>query len=132
MNVTFDTNVLLSSTLWADSVAEKLLFRLIHADVAVYSSAEILAEYQKVLMRDFDYSDDEASVLLEKVRSFVILAKPTSRVYEVKDDPDDNKILECAVDSSSAFIITYDKHLLQIKEYHGIRIIRTEEAIKIL
>ena len=132
MNVTFDTNVLISSTLWVDSVAEKLLFKLIRADVAIYSSPEILAEYQKVLKRDFGYSDNEVSVIMEKVRSFVILAEPTSRVYEVKDDPDDNKILECAVDSSSAFIITYDKHLLQIKEYHGIRIIRPEEAIKIL
>lgn len=46
----------------------------------------------------------------------------------MKDDPDDDKIIECALESNSKYIITYDKYLLNIQEYPGIRIIRPEEA----
>ncbi|MFH0752336.1 MAG: putative toxin-antitoxin system toxin component, PIN family [archaeon] len=127
MDVTFDTNVLLSSTLWAGSVAQKLLSQFIRADVKIYSSEEILTEYQKVLKRDFDYSDDEISNIIEKVLSFITLVVPTRKAYVVKDDPDDNKIIECALESSSKYIITYDKHLLSIDEYKGIKIIRPED-----
>ena len=41
MGVTFDTNVLLSATLWDGSVAQKLLFDLIRQQVKIYSTSEI-------------------------------------------------------------------------------------------
>ncbi len=128
MVVTFDTNVLLSATLWDASVAQKLLFDLIKQNVKIYSSTEILSEYQEILKRDFDFSDEEIAGILEKVLAFVTLVNPTIKVEVVKDDPDDNRIIECALGSNSKYIITYDKHLLNLKEYPGIRIIRPEEA----
>ena len=128
MVVTFDTNVLLSATLWDGSVAQKLLFDLINQDVKIYSTTEILLEYQEVLKRDFDLSDEEVSEIMEKVLAFTTLVKPTEREKLVKDDPDDDKIIDCALESNSRYIITYDNHLLNLKEYNGIRIIRPEEA----
>ena len=128
MVITFDTNVLLSATLWNGSVAQKLLFELIKQEVKIYSTIEILSEYQEVLKRDFDFSDQELSEIMEKIFAFITLVKPTKRVILVKDDPDDDKIIECALESNSMYIITYDKHLLNLKEYHGIRIIKPEEA----
>ena len=128
MVVTFDTNVLLSATLWDESVAQKLLFDLIKQNVKIYSTTEIISEYQRVLRRDFDFSNEDTAEILEKVLAFVTLVNPTMRVDIVKADPDDNMIIECALESDSKYIITYDKHLLNLKEYHGIRIIRPEEA----
>ena len=128
MVVTFDTNVLLSATLWDGSVAQKLLFDLIRQNVRIYSTTEILSEYQKVLRRDFDFSDEEVSEITEKVFVFVTLVNPKTRNIAVKEDPDDDIIIECALESNSKYIITYDKHLLNLKEYQGIRIIKPEEA----
>ena len=128
MVVTFDTNVLLSATLWDGSVAQKLLFDLIKQNVEIYTTTEILSEYQEVLKRDFDFSDEEVAEILEKVLAFVTLVNPTKRVKVVKEDPDDDIIIECALESNSKYVITYDKHLLNLKEYHGIRIIKPEEA----
>ena len=48
MVVTFDTNILLSATLWDGSVAQKLLFDLIKQNVEIYTTAEILSEYKKI------------------------------------------------------------------------------------
>ena len=127
-SVTFDTNVLLSATLWDGSVAQKLLFDLIRKEVKIYSSSNILTEYQKVLKRDFDFSDKDIADILEKVLNFVTLVLPKKKVDIVKNDPDDNKIVECALASGSKFIISYDNHLLKLKEYKGIKMIRPEEA----
>ena len=128
MVITFDTNVLLSATLWDGSVAQKLLFDLIRQGIKIYSTTEILSEYQEILKRDFDFSDDEVSEIIEKVLAFVTLVNPQTKIKAVKDDPDDDVIIECALESESKYIITYDKHLLNLKEFRGIRVIKPEEA----
>ena len=132
MAVTFDTNVLLSATLWDGSVAQKLLFDLIRQGIKIYSTTEIISEYQEILKRDFDFSDAEVSEIMEKVLAFVTLVSPQTKIKAVKNDPDDDVIIECAFESESKYIITYDKHLLNLKEFRGIRIIRPEEARAIL
>jgi len=132
MSVTFDTNVLLSATLWDGSVAQKLLFELIKKEIKIYSTPSIISEYQRVLKRDFDFSEKEIAEILEKVLSFVIMVNPNLKVELVKDDPDDNKIIECALESKSEYLLTYDQHLLKLKEIQGIRIITPEEARTII
>ncbi len=130
--VVFDTNVLLSSTLWDWSVSQKLLHKIIMADVSIFSSTEIIEEYQKVLHRDFEYSEDEINEIMTILLSFVKLVNPEEKVNIVKDDPDDNKIIECALASASSYVVTYDNHLLKLKEFRGIKIVTPEEMIDIL
>ena len=132
MAVTLDTNVLLSATLWDGSVAQKLLFDLIRQGIKIYSTTEILSEYQEILKRDFDFSDTEVSEIMGKVLAFVTLVSPQTKIKAVKNDPDDDVIIECAFESESKYIITYDKHLLNLKEFRGIRIIKPEEARAII
>ena len=130
MHVVFDTNVLISSTLWDGSVAQKLLFQLIRFNIPIFSSKEILSEYQKVLRRDFEYGDEETVKIMESVLSFITLVEPSKCVKAVQDDPDDNKIIECALASASGYIITYDNHLLKLKQHDNIRVITPEEALR--
>jgi predicted nucleic acid-binding protein len=44
-------------------------------------------------------------------------------------DPDDNRILECAIGAGSGCIVTRDHHLLSIKNYQGIPIVTPEEFL---
>jgi predicted nucleic acid-binding protein len=76
MGVTFDTNALLSSTLWDGSVAQKLLFCLIRKEIGLFTSPSILLEYQNVLKRDFEYSDEEIAKIIEKILSAFKLVVP--------------------------------------------------------
>ena len=131
MKITVDTNFLISATQWDYSVAHKLLKKLILINAILFTTKEILDEFAKVLERDFKYSKDEINNILEKTLSFVTLVKPVQKVDVIKDDPDDNKIIECALESKSEYIITYDNHLLKITAYQGIRIIKPEEAMSI-
>ena len=132
MKITADTNFLVSATQWDNSVAHKLLIKLIEINAEVFTTKEILGEFSEVLQRDFKYSEEEADKIIEKILSFIILIEPKIKADVVKEDPDDNIIIECALESKSKYIITYDKHLLRIKDYQGIKIIKPEEARKIL
>src|SRR3989344_1822436 len=131
MKVTVDTNFLISSTQWDYSVAHKLLKKLILSDAEIFTTQDILDETAKVLERDFKYSKSDAENIIEKILLFAKLIKTKQKIDVVKDDPDDNKVIECAIESSSDYIITYDKHLLKLKDYKGIKIITPEEFNKI-
>ena len=90
-------------------------------------------ETAEVLERDFEYSKNEGRnviEVIEKILLFVNLIEPKQKIDIIKDDPDDNKIIECAFESSSDYIVTYDKHLLKLKEYKGIKILKPEEILK--
>ena len=132
MNVTVDTNFLISATQWDYSVAHKLLKKMILSDVEIFITQDILDETAEVLERDFKYDKSEAENIIEKISLFAKLVKPKQKINVVKDDSDDNKIIECAIESSSDYIITYDNHLLKLKEHEGIKIIKPEEILKLL
>ncbi len=51
---------------------------------------------------------------------------------DVCRDPDDNKFIECAVDSKCYYVISGDKDLLTVKEYEGIEIVTVAEFLEIL
>ena len=131
MKITVDTNFLVSSTQWDYSVAHKLLQKLIRKNFKIFTTKDILEEFANVLNRDFQYNRSEIENIISKVMQFATIIIPRNKVQVVKDDPDDDKVIECALESESKCIITYDKHLLKIGEYEGIKIIKPEEAAMI-
>ena len=58
------------------------------------------------------------------------LVTPQESLNVVKEDPPDNRILECAVAAGSDYILTWDKDLLRLGEYAGIRILTPVQFIE--
>ena len=58
-----------------------------------------------------------------------IFSADTPMLDIVKDDPDDNKFIECAVALKCSYIISGDKHLKEIKNYMGIKILNPKEFL---
>ena len=129
MKVTVDTNFLISATQWDYSVAHKLLKKFILLDAEIFTTREILDETVEVLERDFKYNKSEAKNIIEKILLFAKLIEPKQKIDIIKDDPEDNKIIECALEASAKFIVTYDKHLLKLGGYKNIQIVKPEEII---
>jgi len=48
----------------------------------------------------------------------------------VEDDPSDNKILECALEAEADYIVSGDRHLLDLREYRGIKILSSGEFLR--
>ena len=47
------------------------------------------------------------------------------------EDPDDNKLIECAIASDTKIIVSGDKHLLKIKGFKGIKVHKPREFVEI-
>jgi putative PIN family toxin of toxin-antitoxin system len=63
---------------------------------------------------------------LSPLFSSLKIIEPISEI-NVCWDPDDDKFIECAVDSRAIYIVSGDKDLLDIQEYDGIQIITAKE-----
>ena len=137
MKITLDTNVLVSATFW-DGEASRIMQLIEQKKVRCFLSKEILKEYNEVLHSDeIIEKAAEKHLTIKSVITKVIgmceITEAKRKINFVKDDPDDNKILECAVEAKVNYIVTYDsKHLLKIKEFEGIKIISPTEFIKIM
>ena len=62
--------------------------------------------------------------------SDAIRLSPTQVLDVVTDDPDDNRIVECAVASGSDCIVSGDKDLLRMGEYTGINMITVSDFLR--
>jgi hypothetical protein len=127
MNIVLDTNALLSATLWNNSEAQKLLFYLINMNANLYVSMPIIIEYQKVMQRDFKFTEQETIEATTKILKIFQMVTPKEEVNIIKNDETDNKILECAICANAQYLITYDKHLLNVKKFRNIEIIQPKE-----
>lgn len=132
--ITVDTNVLISATFWHGD-SEKIIDKAENKEVTLVLSKEILEEYNKVIEYEeikekIKNKDLEMKKAMLKIGAISEIVDVNSKVDVVKDDPDDNKIIECAIDGNSEFIITKDRHLLKLKEYKGIKIFTPEEFLK--
>ncbi len=68
------------------------------------------------------------SLILE--RSSIVF--PSEKVEVVESDPEDNKFIEAALEGNAQYIVSQDKHLLNVKEHCGIKIISPDEFLKLL
>ena len=63
--------------------------------------------------------------------AFAKLVTPAQTLDVVKDDEPDNRILECAAEAGSEFIISADKDLLRLGSYAGASIMRAADFLQI-
>lgn len=136
MKVTADTNVLISATFW-NGDSNKIIEKAERKEIELILSKEIIEEFAKVLyykeIQDkIKNKNLEMKRTIEKIASIATVIEPTERINLIKEDPDDNKILECAKIGKAEFIITKDNHLLKLKEFNGIKIIIPEEFMNAL
>ena len=60
------------------------------------------------------------------------LQKIFIRFKKVKEDPEDNKFIACAIEGKADYIVSGDGHLLNLKHYKGIQIVDANSFLKIL
>ncbi len=131
MRVVLDTNVLISALLFS-GITSKLVPLWQRGTFTVLLSREILEEYLQVLAYPkFQLSEGEIKGLIEKeLLAFVQIIKPGMRVHVIKQDPSDNKFLECAVAGRAGSVISGDKVLLAIRHYRQVRIQTPSQFLK--
>ena len=64
-----------------------------------------------------------------KLETISALVEPELSLNVVAEDPDDNRVLECAVSGRADYVISGDRHLLKLKEHGGIPILTAREFL---
>jgi|SRR3989344_7649329 len=133
MRIVLDTNVLISGTFWTGTSYE--VIQLIDkGKVKIITSKEILEEYDRILHSDEilekkAYQSEKMTAVLKLVQ-IAIFVEPKEKFKVVEKDPDDDKFIDAAVEGKAEYIITQDEHLLKLKEFRRIKIVKPEEFLE--
>lgn len=126
LKIVAGTNVLISATI-SNGYEYQLLKLVKLKKVDLILSYDILWEFEDVLKRPkFGFSRKQIANAIKQVKSISTIINPKIRLKAVKEDPDDDKIVECAIEGKADYIISGDKHLLRIREFQRIKIVNAK------
>lgn len=128
LSVVCDTNVYISAYNFGGTAREVLLY-LLEQEVSIYISPAILDEVEGILNLKFNWPAAKLEETIQNIQGFTILVKPKKRLKVVSRDPDDDRIIECAVAADADFIISGDRDLLAIGRYKKVRIISLRQFL---
>jgi len=131
IKVVFDTNIFISGLNFPSSKPARILELAVFGVLKNITSDYILREIDYVLSKKFSWDKDQIKAALSWIKIFSkkIKSKKTIRVIQHTAD---NRIIECAVSGKAKFIISGDKHLLELKIYKGIKIVTPSEFLELL
>jgi len=132
VKVVLDTNVYVSAVLFGGK-SEKIRKLSKEKKIELLVSEAIIAEVAEVLRRKFDWESWQISQIIDEIRETATLVIPHQTLSVIKEDKDDNRILECAVEGKAQYIISGDKcHLLPLKEYRDMKILSPAEFLEVI
>ncbi|MBI4049485.1 MAG: putative toxin-antitoxin system toxin component, PIN family [Candidatus Doudnabacteria bacterium] len=123
MNIVFDTNIYIAAFLGRGFIYT-LLYKVLdrNSGFTLYYSSDIKTE----LIEKFNegkISSTDVDDLLDSLKENAVFVNAQEKVDVIKDDPDDNKILECALAAEADLVVTMDRHPLKFKSFGGIGIV---------
>ena len=130
MKVVIDTNIFVSSFFGGNP--RRIIDLWKTEKITLCLSKEILDEYIEVLQRIGLQDEDELGELLSLFRRGfnILFTTKTPKVKVVKNEPDDDKFIECAMALKTEVIVTGDKAIEAVGEYMGIKILTPQRFLK--
>ncbi|MDI6786381.1 MAG: putative toxin-antitoxin system toxin component, PIN family [bacterium] len=129
LKVVLDTNVFISALFIFKGNPAKIIDFWMEDKYSLILSEFIVEEIIKVL-----YKKGLQVLKIEELLSLMsqksLMVNPKEKISAVKDDPSDNKFLECAISGKADYIVSGDRHLLNLKEYKGIKILTPKEFLE--
>jgi len=127
--VVLDTNIFIAAYFNRKSASARIIDLCLENKHELIFSSRLRKEIELILSnvkanREFQ----------EKVISLFIKAsqvEPNQKVFKIKQDPEDNKLLECALEGKADYLITSDDHLLELGEFTQTKICKPTQFLKI-
>lgn len=128
MKVVFDTNILVSALVFPGGRGEAALGRILNEQDELLLSKPILDELLGVLARKFSRDREELARIAVFLADLATTIQPRQTLRVMKDDPD-NRILECAVAGRADRIVTGDRALLELREFHSVLVVSLSDYL---
>lgn len=130
--IVLDTNIFISAFLFGGP-PKRVINYVIDGSVQCFTSLALLDEIRDVLhRRKFGLSAEQAIAIVEEIHAICRVVVPTDVVRAIEADPDDNRVLECALAAAAEVIVSGDSHLLQLKQWHGMQILDPVDFLQTL
>jgi putative PIN family toxin of toxin-antitoxin system len=128
--VVVDTNVRFSALIYLGNPLA--LLNILHPPRFLPLISEpLLEELRATLLRKSKWEPTRIESELERIEEECDHVRPTIRL-NICRDPDDDRILECALAGHADFIVTGDKDLLVLDPFRGIRIVTLRQFLDLL
>lgn len=129
--IIFDTNILVSALLFKRELS-KIVDLWKEGKIIPVVSKETFEEFRRVLeYPKFLLTDTEIKEIIEEeVLPFFEVVEITNQAVGVCRDPDDDKLISCAISASADFIVSGDKDLCSLNKYKSVRIINVTDFLK--
>jgi putative PIN family toxin of toxin-antitoxin system len=127
--VVLDTNVYISALMFGGLPGSLLDLAFLRAFTLIISPA-LLDELDEKLRAKFEMSPEDAAFLRAKLQNVAQVVEPPETLSVIAEDPDDNRVLECAVKGEAAVIVSGDRHLLKLANYQGIAIVSVRQFLE--
>lgn len=131
MKIFFDTNVYVAEALVGEA-AQEMLAATVRASWRVYVSTYVLDECERVMTEQLGCSPRLASLSRRRIVRRAVMVEPGASRQDVPDDLKDTPILRAALDAGADFLVTNDRHLLDLNPYEGLGIVSMTEYYGIL
>ena len=137
MRVVLDTNFVISRYLSPSGPPAHIFHYWEQGAFTLVVSEPILAEIERVfsyprINDKLKLSDQAIAGIIDGFATFGELVTPTQRLHVVEADPDDDKLIECAVAGKADYLVSGNDHLTDIKEYEGIQILTPAQFVLVL
>jgi putative PIN family toxin of toxin-antitoxin system len=131
LGVTADTNIYVSALVFA-GLPRQFLLAAEDSRVRLSISDAIRQELRRILQSKFAWSLERIDEALLQLEGCTELVQPSENLDVIRQDPDDNRVLECAVAARSRFIVSGDDDLLRLGKFREIRIMKVAEFMRLI
>jgi len=128
MKIVIDANLFISAFFWQGN-PKKVIDRVVNKLDDLFISVDILNEIADVINRPkFKADKKETENYISEIKKMANIVNISEQI-NLSRDKKDNKYIDCAIAADADFIVSGDIHLLELKEYGKIKIVKAKEHL---
>ena len=131
LSVVYDMNVLISAAGW-NGPPRRCVELARRGSVHGVTCAELLAEFPEKLETRLAFPRASADAAVTELLTFLSVVEIPGSLHGATRDPDDDKVLECAVVAGAGYVVSGDRDLLILRQFRGIQIVRCAELLALV
>ncbi len=124
MKVVLDTNVIIDGIKDEHSYEKQIIDAVRNGEIEAYANHQTVQENKLIMRRLIDNPEYESEIndLMAQINHVV-----NRHQINIVRDPEDNKILESAVEAGAEYLITRDNDLLSLEKYQNAEIVNPSQ-----
>ena len=124
MKIVLDTNVIIDGIRDDYSYEKQIIDAVRAGDIEAYANHETMSENKLIMRRLIENPEYEQEIndLMSQINRVI-----NRKQINIVRDPEDNKILESAVEAGADYLVTRDNDLLSLESYEGIEIVNPSQ-----